>query len=209
MSGPHTPLLVTRKRDGERLSDAELGSGLIAGEVWAQEETWRRFSPLVLRMAVSVVGSKNDAQDIVQEVFCRLLRRAKTLRDPACLHPFVVSFAVRVLRSELRLRRVRGWLSFHPPESMPEVTAPALDVEARDLLRKYYGLLDRLGSRERLVYALRNVESMTIEETAEAMTISVATVKRVQKRATLALTELLRGEPELERLLEMRGHHGS
>lgn len=71
----------------------ETGSALILGQPWAQVETWNRFSPIVLRMAVSVLGSGSDVHDVVQGVFCRLLRKARTPRNPACLHPFVISFA--------------------------------------------------------------------------------------------------------------------
>ena len=160
-------------------------------------------------MAASVMGAGADVRDVVQEVFCRLLRKARTLRDPECLHAFVVSFAVRVLRSELHRRRVRGWLSFHDPESLPDVSVDAADVESRDMLRRFYCLLGRLGARERLVYTLRNVELMTIEQTAEAMEISIATVKRLQKRATATVSELLEADPALAGLLTPRGRHGT
>ena len=207
MQRTRTPLSLVKDDDCDQFSMAELGRALIRGEPWAQEETWNRFSPVVLRMAVSVLGSRSEIHDVVQEVFCRLLRKARTLRDPACLHAFVVSFAIRVLKAELHVRRVRGWLSFHDPASLPEVAADGADVEARDLLRRFYGLLARLGARERLVYTLRNVESMTIEETAEAMDLSIATVKRVQRRATQALEKLLANDRELLGLLSMGGRH--
>jgi RNA polymerase sigma-70 factor, ECF subfamily len=203
------PLSLVKSRDGEPVSDSELGLALILGQPWAQVETWNRFSPIVLKMAVSVVGSESDARDVVQEVFCRLLRKARTLRNPDCLHAFVISFAVRVLKSELYRRRVRSWLSFHDPQTLPEVAADAVDVESRDLLRKFYGLLARLGARERLVYTLRNIELMTIEETAEAMQISIATVKRVQRNATGTLARLVETDPELTSLLRAKGHHGT
>jgi RNA polymerase sigma-70 factor, ECF subfamily len=207
MQRAHIPLSLVRDRDGARVSDSELGRALIAGEPWAQIETWNRFSPVVLKMAVSVLGSQADVHDIVQEVFSRLLRKAKTLRNPDSLHAFVVSFAIRVLKSELHTRRARSWLVFHAPETLPDVPAAAVDVESRDLLRKFYALLARLGAKERLVYTLRNIEAMTIEETAEAMAISIATVKRVQKRATDALAQLLTDDPELIGLLRMKGSH--
>jgi RNA polymerase sigma factor (sigma-70 family) len=209
MQRVHIPLSLVKNSDSDQVSDEELGRALIRGEPWAQVETWNRFSPMVLKMAISVLGSRADAADVVQEVFCRLLRKARTLRDPACLHPFVVSFAVRVLRTELHLRRVRSWLSFHDPVALPEIAVEAVDMEARDLLRKFYALLSRLGARERLVYTLRNVELMTIEETGAAMGLSIATVKRIQKSATDAMSELLAADPELLGLLRMRGHHGT
>lgn len=204
-----TTLSLVKDAGSGQMSDGDLGRALIRGEPWAQKATWNRFSPVVRKMAASVMGAGADVRDVVQEVFCRLLRKARTLRDPECLHAFVVSFAVRVLKSELHRRRVRSWLSFHDPETLPDVSVDAADVESRDLLRRFYALLGRLSARERLVYTLRNVELMTIEETAEAMDISIATVKRLQKRATATVSELLDADPALAALLNRKGRHGT
>lgn len=207
MQRAHMSLSLVKSPDGDRASDAELGSALISGEPWAELETWNRFSPAVRKMAAGVLGADSEIPDVVQEVFCRLLRKAKTLRNPECLHPFVISFAVRVLKSELRRRRVRNWLSFDDVGELPEISAGAVDMESRDLLRKFYALLGRLGAREQLVYTLRNIEFMTIEETAAAMRLSTATVKRIQRRATSSLSRLLRTDPELLSMLRMKGRH--
>jgi RNA polymerase sigma factor (sigma-70 family) len=209
MVHPRTTLSLVKDAGSSQVSDGDLGRALIRGEPWAQRATWNRFSPVVRKMAASVMGAGTDVRDVVQEVFCRLLRKARTLRDPECLHAFVVSFVIRVLRAELHRRRVRSWLSFHDPETLPDVSVDAADVESRDLLRRFYSLLGRLGPRERLVYTLRNVELMTIEQTAEAMEVSIASVKRLQKRATATVSELLAGDPALTGLLHLRGRHGA
>jgi RNA polymerase sigma factor (sigma-70 family) len=197
----HRPLSLVPQPSGDRLSDADLARALVAGTAWAYAETWNRFAPVVLRMAISTLGSESEADDIVQEVFCRLARKAKTLRKPESLHSFIVSFAIRVLKWELRRRRVRGWLTFEPPETLADVVDVAPDLESRDMLRRFYGLLSRLGARERLVYSLRHIESMTIEETAQAMDISVSTVKRLQERATEQLSAWIETDFELVSLL--------
>jgi RNA polymerase sigma-70 factor (ECF subfamily) len=185
-----------------------LARALIAGATWAYAETWNRFAPVVFNMAVSALGSTSEAEDIVQEVFCRLARKAKTLREPDRLRSFIVSFAIRVLKWDLRRRRVQSWLTFQPAEALADVVRVSLDVESRDMLRRFYALLSRLGARERLVYALRHVESMTIEETAQAMDLSVSTVKRLQERATEQLSEWSETDFELTGLLlRKRGCH--
>ena len=97
---------------GARARDADLARGLVAGEAWAIAETWHRFAPMVLMTAERALGSRTEAEDVVQEVFCRVFRRAKTLREPDRLRSFVYSFAVRVLKAELRRRKVRGWFPF-------------------------------------------------------------------------------------------------
>jgi RNA polymerase sigma factor (sigma-70 family) len=76
------------------------------------------------------------------------------------------------------------------------------------MLRRFYALLSRLGARERLVYALRHIESMTIEETALAMDLSLSTVKRLQERALEQLSKWSETDLELTGLLlRKRGWH--
>jgi RNA polymerase sigma-70 factor (ECF subfamily) len=180
----------------------------MSGAAWAFAETWNRFAPVVFNMAVSALGSPNEAEDIVQEVFCRLAPKAKTLRQPECLRSFIVSFAIRVLKWDLRRRRVHSWLTFEPAEALADVVKVSLDVDSRDMLRRFYALMARLGARERLVYALRHIESMTIEETAQAMDISLSTVKRLQERATEQMSKWSEADFELTGLLlRKRGGH--
>jgi RNA polymerase sigma-70 factor, ECF subfamily len=189
-------------RDHQGRSDGDLGRALAAGAPWAIRETWHRFAPMVLRMAERSLGSRSEADDIAQEVFHHVFRKAKTLREPDSLRAFVYSFAVRELKSELRRKKVRGWLSFHQPEELAGVSGPTLDVESRDLARACYALLDRLSPRDRLVFVLRRVEAMTVEEIAAAMKLSPSTVKRSMGHAASRLTRWLDADPELAELLD-------
>jgi RNA polymerase sigma factor (sigma-70 family) len=126
------------------------------------------------------------------------------LRDPAALRSFVFSFALRVLKTELRRKRTRGWLSFHRPERLADIGTALADMESRDLLRRFYGLLDRLAPRHRLVFALRHLDSMTLEEVAAHMNLSVSTVKRSLGHATQKLSHWIEGDPDLTGLLEAK-----
>jgi RNA polymerase sigma-70 factor (ECF subfamily) len=169
-------LVVDRTR--REVSDVDLARGLMSGEEWAVGEAWHRFAPMVLTTAQRALGSRSDAEDLAQEVFVRVLRNGTTLRDPTSLRSFVYSIAVRTLKSELRYRKVKAWLSFRSPEALEDLRHSTLDVEARDLLRRFYLLLDRLSPRDRLVFVLRRAESMTVEEIAATMDLSPSTVKR-------------------------------
>jgi RNA polymerase sigma-70 factor (ECF subfamily) len=179
------------------LSDAEVARGLARGEDWAITEAWQRFAPLVLTMAERALGSKSDAEDLAQEVFSRLYRRAPTLRDAESLRSFVYSIAVRTLRSELRYRRLKAWLTFRGPETLVDLRYSTPDVEARDLLRNFYALLDRLSARDRLVFTLRRVESMTVQEIALATGLSASTVKRSLAHATERLSRWIEADPRM------------
>jgi len=190
----HIKLSLVPGLDRTRMSDGDLARGLMVGSTWATAETWRRFAPMVLTMAARALGSESEADDLAQEVFQRVFRKAKTLRDPDTLRSFVFSFAIRVLKTELRSKRTRGWLSFHQPEAVVDLACGTLDVESRDLLRRFYALLDRLAPRDRLVYALRNMEKMTVEEIASSTELSVSTVKRSLATATEKLSRWLESD---------------
>lgn len=201
VSRSRVPLSLVVGRSARTVSDAELARGLVAGESWAIDETWRRFAPMVIGTAERALGSRSEAEDLAQEVFCRVFLRAKTLRDAESLRSFVYSFAVRALKTQLRYRRVRAWLSFQKPETLVELSSETLDVDSRDTLRRVYALLDRLSPRDRLVFVLRRAEAMTVEEIARVMNLSVSTVKRSMTHASNQLVRWLRADPELAELL--------
>ena len=196
------PLSLVVHTDSHDVSDGDLGRALIAGAAWAHAETWNRFAPVVFGMAARALGSDSEAEDIVQEVFYRALGKAKSLREPDSLRSFIVSFAIRILKWELRRKRARSWLSFHPPEVLSDMACETLDIESRDLLRRFYAFLSRLGPRERLVLSLRHLESMTVEEIASVMEISLSTVKRSLGSAKRKLSHWIETDLELVGLLE-------
>ena len=187
------------------VGDLELGRALVAKEPWAFRETWYRFAPAVVRLARRALGSESEADDVAQEVFQRLFSKAETLRAPDRLRSFVFSFAIRVLKTELRRKKTRAWLSFQKPEALVDVGSDFMDVESRDLLRRFYALLDRLTPRHRLVFALRHLESMTVDEVAAHMDLSISTVKRTLERATAKLSLWIEVDPGLREFLDREG----
>ncbi|HEY7370723.1 MAG TPA: sigma-70 family RNA polymerase sigma factor [Polyangia bacterium] len=190
--------------DPRDASDAALARALIAGSGWAITETWHRFAPGVIMLGRRTLGSESEAEDIAQEVFQRVFARAKTLRKPDRLRSFIYSFALRVLKTELRRRKARAWLSFHRPETLVDVGTEDTDVVARDLLRRFYELLDRLAPRHRLVFVLRQLESMTVEEVAAQMELSISTVKRLLTRATDKLSRWIEANPDLVGFIDQK-----
>lgn len=202
---PHISLSLVAGTDCRSVSDGDLARGLVAGAAWANAEAWNRFAPTVYMMAARALGSESEADDIVQEVFYRVFLRVKGLREPDSLRSFIVSFAIRILKWELRRKRTRSWLSFQQPEAYVDVAHGSVDVESRDILRRFYGLLDRLSPRDRLVFALRYLESMTVDEVATSAELSASTVKRSLERASRKLSRWIGSDPGMAGLLRSKG----
>jgi RNA polymerase sigma-70 factor (ECF subfamily) len=199
------PVRLVVAPDARDTSDADLACAIAAGSAWALTEAWHRFAPGVIMMARRALGSESDAEDLAQEVFQRVFAKAGTLRAPERLRSFIFSFAIRLLKGELRRKAARAWLSFHQPETLVDLGTELTDMESRDLLRRFYSLLDRLGPRYRLVFVLRHLESMTVEEVAEHMEISISTVKRAVEHATSKLSRWIETDEDLSGFFEDAG----
>jgi len=193
----HAHLSLVVSQDRRATGDGDLARALSAGEAWAAAETWRRFAPMVLSLAKRTLGSQSEAEDIGQDVFCRVYRKVRTLREPDSFRNFVYTCALRLIQNELHRKKMRSWLSFEQPEVLDGHSCEALDMESRDLLRKFYSLLDRLAARDRIVFVLRRVEAMSIEEIAANLETSESTVKRSLARASDRLSRWMDDEPRL------------
>ena len=172
-------------------TDLELARALIDGTSNAAEAAWERYAPLVHRIVSRAIGPDAEVEDVTQEIFYRLFSRIGTLRKPEALRSFVISFAIRIVKWELRRRRARRWLTLSETGDVPDEQLMVMDAENRYALRRLYGLLDRLSTRERLVLVLRHVEGMTLEEIAAAMDLSLATVKRGLRRASARVSQMV------------------
>ena len=204
------PLHIVSDKAYAEADDTALARALMAGDSWAHTMAWNRFASTVFNMASHTLGNEDEAKDVTQEVFYRLFVKAKTLRQPESLRSFVISFAIRILKWQLRRRRANAWLTLFEPKDLPDAPFPGSDPEARDALRRFYSLLDRLATRERLIFALRHLESMEVQEIAAATGLSASTVKRAHQRAALKMARWLENDEAMaEFLMREDSHRGS
>lgn len=182
------------------LEDAALARSAAAGDDSAAAELWNRFAPLVHRLSMRFLGSRQDSEDLTQEIFLHVFASLHRLRNELAVRSFVYSVAIRRLRAHIRSRRP-------PLEVAADVDvdslrladggAPALDAEGRDVLRRLYRLLDGLTAEERETFTLRQIEGMRFSEIVQTTGLSLATVKRRLGRASEKFTALVEADAEL------------
>ncbi|XXT23611.1 sigma-70 family RNA polymerase sigma factor [Sorangium sp. So ce429] len=179
------------------LNEGEVARALVAGEPWAAAAVWNAHAPKVFRIVARVLGPGADAEDMTQEVFARVFSGVSGLRDPDALGSFVFSVTVRMLKWELRRRRVRRILQLSDPAELPEQPVDPADSEAREALGRLYAILDTLSADDRTAFVLRHMEGMSLPEVAEAVGVSLATVKRRLGRATEHVSSLVEHDTSL------------
>jgi len=191
------------------VDDADLVRSFSKGESWAARAIWTRHAPMVYRLLERSLGPGGDAADLTQDVFLSTFARLPTLRDIGALRSFIYSVALRTLKWELRRRRVRRILHLSPDGQLPELPVRPADSEARQILARFYALLDRLGTNERTAFVLRHMEGFKLEEIAEHMGVSLATAKRWVSRGSERVSALVEDDRELASYARERGVRGA
>jgi RNA polymerase sigma-70 factor, ECF subfamily len=200
-AGP--PLQLVPRSSAAMASDADLVHGLTHKEEWAAVALWTRYGTLVYRIADRALGSRHEAEDLTQDVFLCVFNKIAGLRDPGALRSFVVSVTIRTLKWTLRRKRLRQWVHLTETGELPDL--PVRGVDTEETLRRFYRLLDKLKADDRLIFVLRRVDGMQLDEVASATGRSVATVKRRLARADAELSHWIDREPVLMAFLRSEG----
>jgi RNA polymerase sigma-70 factor (ECF subfamily) len=177
-------------------SDAELVLAVRQRAPHAAGQVWDRYSVLVRRILLRMLGPSSEVEDAVQEAFLRLFRDVDGLRDPSVLRSFLIGITLHVAGSELRRRRARRWLFLSSDGTLPEPepVADADGLHEREALRRLYRVLDRVGTRTRSVFVLRYVEGLPLAQLSAVLGCSLATTKRRVADAAQRVTRLAEGD---------------
>jgi len=155
------------------------------------ERDFRAHHGMVFRTAYRITGNAGDAEDVLQTVFLRLLRRsgnADPLDNPeSYLRRAAINAALDVIRSRQAEQTVPL-----PEESsglMPSAPAPADVSGLRAALSR---AIARLKPRPAEIFALRFLEGLSNQEIAEALGISQVLVAVIVHRSRQQLRKQLR-----------------
>jgi RNA polymerase sigma-70 factor (ECF subfamily) len=161
-----------------------------------------RHSAHVFRALQSAIGPDDDLPDLLQEVFIRAIAQIDELQDLGRVRSWLAGIAVFTARGHIRRRTRRNWLSVFSPVHASSQQQDPVPSDARRALREIYAILDKLAADERIAFAMRIVEGLSLPEAAEACRVSLATFKRRLARAERKFVEMARAKPELEDWLE-------
>jgi len=172
--------VVAMTRSGAGPTDGALVVAARAGEDWAREALFRRHASMVAGMAFRLLGRDEDVDDLVQDSFVEALRSLDRLQAPQAFASWLASIVVRTSSKVLRRRRLLTRLGLRRGEAIDvdAVVSPSAPPDVATELRALYARIEALPARERVALVLRRVEGLGIDEIAELIGASPATVKR-------------------------------
>lgn len=187
-----------------RIGDAELIGDAQKGCRSAFETLVQRYDHAILRLALRLTGSEQDAQDIYQEAFLKAYRNIGRFRSESSfytwMHRIVTNLCMDRLRSKHFIRETApvyvgpdGRISdlFEHVADPHTASDPECQVFRKELARHIGHALKRLTARERLVFQLRHYEALKLRTIGQMLNTSEETAKNTLFRATHKLRKYL------------------
>ena len=180
------PALVARAKEGDANAFAELVN---------------HYDRRVFRMAKQITQNDEDAEDVLQETFLKAYSHLDDFQGNSKFYTWLVRIAVNEALMKLRKRRSDKTVPLDEPiDTGEDVVAREIavwdenpeDTYSREELGKILDeAVQSLKPAYRTVFVLRDIEEMSIEETAEALNLSISAVKSRLLRARLQLRDKL------------------
>ena len=170
------------------------------GDQGAFRQLFERYSPLVYRVALRMLGHPEDAADLTQDVFVRAYQRLSTLKHGLAFQAWITRLTVNLVRDHQRRCRVDTTsLDVSPVDGDDAVeralpsSDPPLDQRllTQELSRHIQEALLHLSPEHRAVIILHHLENMPVEEMSVTLQAPVGTIKSRLARARAELRRLL------------------
>lgn len=199
------------------IDDLELVRRARSGELDAFEALANRYEQRVYMLALRLLRQEQDAEDVTQQTFISAMENLAGFRAESSFSTWLLRIATHAALKIIRKRKGLPTRSLEQATEPDETTdsiphpeyiadwrqSPEQLVERHEIQRLLDDALARLDEKLRLVFLLRDVEGLSIKETADALGLSEANTKVRLLRARLQLREQLTrafGDPKTQLL---------
>jgi RNA polymerase sigma-70 factor (ECF subfamily) len=206
----HTPLRGELVKNAGAISWSEVDSreaALIercaAGDETACAELVAAHQRMVYNLSLHLLGDRDEALDLSQEVFLRVFRTLTGFRGQSALRTWIYRIVINQARNRQRWWRRRHRADqvsldehlqqFGDMESKNDPDTPDRRLARKETAARVWTALDHLPFDQRTALILREIDGLRYDEIAYSLGIAVGTVKSRLTRARQALREELLG----------------
>jgi RNA polymerase sigma-70 factor (ECF subfamily) len=192
--------------------EAQRIASILAGNTHEFHDLIRPHERSVYVMALSLLHNEADAEDATQEAFLKAFRNLANFRGDSKFSTWLISITLNEARSRLRSKKTVKIESLdEPPEGQGQFTPallrdwreiPSDALERNEVRYLLQQAITELPLIYREIFVLRDVEELSVNESAEALGITVASVKVRLHRARIMLQKKL--VPQLKKMNSKR-----
>jgi len=183
-----------------RIDDTMLIREAQRGNRAAFEELVRNYDQAVLRLALHLTGTEQDAQDVYQDAFLKAYKNIGSFRFECSFYTWIYRIVTNLCLDHLRKRNVRkedapvakdaSGGEYDLLDRVPDGRAganPERDLMRRQLGARISGALEKLTPRERMVFELKHYHGLKLRTVGEILQTTEETAKNTLFRATQKL----------------------
>jgi RNA polymerase sigma-70 factor (ECF subfamily) len=174
------------------LADAQLIELALKGNAAGFRQIMKRYNQRLYRTARGILGDDAEAEDAVQETYLSAFKHLRSFRGDAALSSWLTRIAINESLARRKKRRPTTSLDkIDAPDGAriiafpgsQSVEDPEVETGRREMGLLLARLVDELPEAFRLVFVLREMEQMSVEETAAELKLKPETVKTRLHRA--------------------------
>ena len=183
------------QKTGLQMDETALIKAAQAGDQDAFGQLVRAYDQSVLRLAMNLLRSPEDAQDVYQEAFLRVYRNLNNFRFDCSFHTWLYRIVTNLCLDQMRKRKVRreeptvistseGLLDRADSIAEPRADGdPQRSLFSGQLRRKIKEVLNGLTPRERMVFEMRHYQGLRLRNIGEILGTSEEAAKNCLFRA--------------------------
>jgi RNA polymerase sigma-70 factor (ECF subfamily) len=163
------------------------------GDEIAFNEMVRLHQKQVYMLALRMVNDSQEALDISQKVFIRVHKAIKGFRGESSLSTWLYRITYNLCIKYLSSKRLKRFIPF----DMSTITEPAKNDSSDSVLRDDFQrslkeAVDKLPAKQKAVFTFRQLQGLSLKETAEIMELQLGTIKAMHFQAIRKLRESLK-----------------
>ena len=185
--------------DSLLMTDGEYINRLKSGDEKAFREFVEQQQPHLLRLCTGFVHNREDARDLVQEIFIEVFRSVKNFREDSRLSTWLYRIAVNKSLNYLRKNKKRAGVSDLNSSIEKDISnkendgndSPDAHMEMSQRESLIKKAIDSLQKNQRIAFVMNKYEELSYQEISEIMDISVSAVESLIHRAKVNLQKKL------------------
>lgn len=172
----------------------------ISGDRKALTAIVEEYSPQIYNLAFRYMRNKEDAEDVLQESFLKMINKINAFQRKSSLYSWLYRITTNTALEKLRKKHPEQFLldvdkvdyESHGTGSLIELPHfDKKDIMADDFQAELNSLLSELNAKLRIIFILRDIEGNSVKETAKILNLSESNVKVRLMRARMFLKEKL------------------
>ena len=164
-----------------------------------QKAFYDKYKSLVYNLALSYSASKEDAEEITQDVFLSVFKKMSTFRNESKIETWIfrvtINKSLDYLKAKKRFKRnfMNDGVSIDQvsQSEFSDFNHPGVVLESKEEIQEIYSCINKLSEDHKTVIILLKIENKTYSEVSKIMKISVGAVESLFNRAKKKLDVLL------------------